>query len=141
MHRGKKELCHRLRWWRSTHNLPMCVQDNFPQKLIQPTWLCCSFFFISKTINSLFFLVFAMAEHENRQKFVTSYEGQLGRNLCMVVCLQKQTEMQKFCCSFITRFCFVFLTTHSVVGGYGSLTIASFFQLNQRTKLSGFWPI
>ena len=74
---------------------------------------CVAVFLFLKPLILYFFLVFAMAEHENRQKFVTSYEGQLGRNLCMVVCLQKQTEMQKFCYSFITRFCFVFLTTHS----------------------------
>ena len=120
---------------------PHVCPRQFSSETHSTNFAVLQFFFISKTINSLFFLVFAMAEHENRQKFVTSYEGQLGRILCMVVCLQKQTEMQKFCCSFITRFCFVFLTTHSVVGGYRSLTIALFFQLNQRTKLSGFWPI
>ena len=119
---------------------PHVCPRQFSSETHSTNFAVLQFFLFLKPLILYFFLVFAMAEHENRQKFVTSYEGQLGRNLCMVVCLQKQTEMQKFCCSFITRFCFVFLTTHSVVGGYGSLTIA-FFQLNQRTILSGFWPI
>ena len=65
----------------------MCVQDNFTQKLIQPTWLVAVFLL---QMRPLFFSVSAMAKHENRQKFVT----RVAKNVQVVVVMVIK-EIQK----------------------------------------------